>query len=67
VALAWVRQQPGVTSTIIGAKTIQQLNDNVQSLNVQLSEEDLNKIDAISPLPAQYPGWMAKMQGSYRI
>lgn len=66
VALAWVRHQPCVTSTIIGAKTVRQLQDNIQSTNVQLSAGDLQKIDAVSPLPLQYPGWMVKQQGGYR-
>lgn len=66
VALAWVRHQPGVTSTIIGAKNIQQLNDNVRSVDIQLSEGDLKKIDEVSPLPAQYPGWMVKYQSGQR-
>jgi aryl-alcohol dehydrogenase-like predicted oxidoreductase len=66
VALAWVRHQPGVTSTIIGAKTIQQLTDNIQSTQVQLSAEDLKRIDEVSPLPLQYPGWMVKTQSGYR-
>ena len=60
VALAWVRQQPGVTSTIIGAKSLEQLNDNLKSLEVTLSVEDLRRIDDVSPLPLQYPGWMVK-------
>ena len=67
VALAWVRQQTGITSTIIGAKTIDQLKDNIQSVNIQLSAEDLNKIDTVSPLPLQYPGWMIQNQRAYRI
>lgn len=67
VGLAWVRQQPGVTSTIIGAKSIQQAKDNIQSVNVLLSSEDLKKIDAISPLPAQYPGWMVEFQSGSRL
>ncbi|SFB70433.1 Predicted oxidoreductase [Flexibacter flexilis DSM 6793] len=66
VALAWVRQQPAVTSTIIGAKTVAQLNDNIASVNVQLSAEDLKKIDEISPLPLQYPGWMVARQSEAR-
>jgi aryl-alcohol dehydrogenase-like predicted oxidoreductase len=67
IALAWVRHQQGVTSTIIGAKTIEQLNDNLQSVHIQLSPEDLKKIDEISPLELQYPGWMMKRQSEYRI
>lgn len=66
VALAWVRQQPGVTSTIIGAKSIHQVKDNIQSINIQLSTADLMKIDTISPLPLQYPAWMVKFQSGYR-
>ncbi|GAB3512997.1 aldo/keto reductase [Emticicia fontis] len=66
VALAWVRQQPGITSTIIGAKSINQLNDNIQSTAIDLSAEDLKKIDEVSPLPLQYPGWMVRQQSGYR-
>lgn len=66
VALAWVRHQAGVTSTIIGAKTISQLNDNLASIKIELSSEDLKKIDEVSPLPLQYPGWMVARQSVYR-
>lgn len=66
VALAWVRQQNGVTSTIIGAKTVAQLNDNLRSIEIQLTAEDLVKINEVSPLPLQYPGWMVDRQSAYR-
>lgn len=66
VALAWVRQQKGVTSTIIGAKTLEQLKLNIESTALVLTTEDLEKINQISPLPAQYPGWMVKRQAAYR-
>lgn len=66
IALAWVRQQPGITSTIIGAKTLEQLHDNIKSTEIQLSVEDLAKIDKASPLPIQYPGWMVERQSAYR-
>jgi aryl-alcohol dehydrogenase-like predicted oxidoreductase len=62
VALAWVRQQPGVTSTIIGAKNIEQLQSNIGSTEVCLSAIDLLKIEEVSPLPKQYPGWMIENQ-----
>lgn len=67
VALTWVRQQKGITSTIIGAKTVDQLKDNIHSVNVMLSDEDLNRIDKVSPLPNQYPGWMVRRQSEYRL
>ena len=49
LALAWVTQPPGVTSPIIGPRTLAHLEDNLQSLNVEFSEEDLQRIDEIIP------------------
>jgi aryl-alcohol dehydrogenase-like predicted oxidoreductase len=66
VALAWVRLQPGITSTIIGAKNIDQLNDNIKSTEVLLSADDLAKIDAVSALSKEYPEWMVEYQGKDR-
>lgn len=66
IALAWVRQQKGITSTIIGAKTLEQLKLNIESTDLILTEDDLKKIDEISPLPMQYPGWMVERQANYR-
>jgi aryl-alcohol dehydrogenase-like predicted oxidoreductase len=66
VALAWVRLQKGITSTIIGAKTVDQLNANIKSTTVELSVEDLKKIDEVSALPREYPGWMLERQSADR-
>lgn len=66
VALAWVRLQKGVTSTIIGAKNIDQLNDNLKSTEVVLSADELKRIDEISALPREYPGWMVERQSADR-
>jgi aryl-alcohol dehydrogenase-like predicted oxidoreductase len=66
IALAWVRQQPGVTSTIIGAKRIDQLHDNIKSTDIQLTADNLEKIDAVSALGKEYPGWMVEFQGRDR-
>ncbi|GGF21796.1 aldo/keto reductase [Echinicola rosea] len=66
VALAWVRQQQGITSTIIGAKNQDQLTSNIESTKLTLSNEDLGKINEISPLPSLYPGWMVERQSEYR-
>lgn len=62
IALAWVRQQPGVTSTIIGAKTSEQLHDNIKSVDITLTVDDLKKIDEVSALAKEYPGWMVERQ-----
>ncbi|MGV8879754.1 MAG: aldo/keto reductase [Sphingobacteriaceae bacterium] len=66
VALAWVRMQRGVTSTIIGAKNIDQLHDNIKSVDIILSAEDLKKIDTVSDLPIEYPAWMVAHQANGR-
>jgi aryl-alcohol dehydrogenase-like predicted oxidoreductase len=66
VALAWVRLQKGVTSTIIGAKSVEQLNANIKSVEVELSPDDLKKIDEVSALPKEYPGWMVERQSQDR-
>jgi aryl-alcohol dehydrogenase-like predicted oxidoreductase len=49
LALAWTVQQPGITSSIIGPRTREQLADNLAAVEVQLSREELARIDAISP------------------
>jgi aryl-alcohol dehydrogenase-like predicted oxidoreductase len=66
IALAWVRMQKGVTSTIIGAKNVDQLNANVKSTEVVLSSDDLKTLDEISALTKEYPGWMVERQAADR-
>ena len=66
VALAWVRQQQGITSTIIGAKNISQLQDNIKSVDLELTEKDLQLLDELSALPKEYPQWMVERQNADR-
>ncbi|MCH7523508.1 MAG: aldo/keto reductase, partial [Bacteroidetes bacterium] len=47
MSLAFVTQQPFVTGTIIGATTMEQLKENIDSINVELSEEILAQINAV--------------------
>ena len=49
LALAWTVQQPGITSSIIGPRTREQLVDNLAALELKLTREDLARIDAVSP------------------
>lgn len=63
IALAWLLHQPPVTSVIIGAKTVEQLDDNLAATELRLSPEELERLDAASALPAEYPGWMIERQG----
>lgn len=66
IALAWLLHQRAVTSVIIGAKRVDQLEDNVAATKVTLSAEELAVLDDVSGLPAEYPGWMLARQGEYR-
>ncbi len=66
VALAWVRLQKGITSTIIGAKRAEQLQDNIKSTELVLSEDELSRINKVSALPREYPGWMVERQSADR-
>jgi aryl-alcohol dehydrogenase-like predicted oxidoreductase len=66
IALAWVLAKPFVTSIIIGAKTMEQLDDNLEAVKVPLSADEMKKLDEVSALPPEYPGWMLARQGSER-
>jgi aryl-alcohol dehydrogenase-like predicted oxidoreductase len=66
VALAWLLHQPVVTSVLVGAKRPEQLRENIGAVDVQLSGDDLAKLDEVSRLPKEYPGWMLERQGAYR-
>lgn len=67
IALAWVLNQEPVTSVIIGAKTAEQLNDNISSTNLVLSPEELFRLDEVSALATEYPAWMVARQGRDRL
>lgn len=66
VAQAWLLQQPGVTSIIVGAKTNEQLADNLASAALRLTSDELATLDAVSTLPREYPGWMLDWQARDR-
>lgn len=62
VALAWMLNKPFVTSIIIGAKRLDQLQDNLAAIEVKLTANQMARLDEASALPAEYPGWMVDMQ-----
>ncbi|WP_321933326.1 aldo/keto reductase [Paraburkholderia sp. J8-2] len=66
IALAWLLHQKVVTSVIIGAKRVDQLDDNIAATKVKLSVEELGVLGEASGLPAEYPGWMLARQGEQR-
>lgn len=66
LALAWLLHQQVVSTVIIGAKSTEQLEDNLKSVDVTFTPEELERINAISQLPGEYPGWMLERQGADR-
>jgi aryl-alcohol dehydrogenase-like predicted oxidoreductase len=67
VALAWLLQRKGVMSVIIGAKSIEQLDDNLAAAELTLAPEEIAKLDAVSALKPEYPGWMLARQAEGRV
>ena len=65
VALAWVQARPGVTSTILGARTIAQLDDNVAALEVRLQPEHVAALDAVSKPKLNFPADFIANGGSF--
>jgi len=55
VALAWLQAQPGVTSTIIGARRLDQLEDNVRALEVRLTTDELARLEALTKPTFGFP------------
>lgn len=66
VAIAWLLHQKVVTSVILGAKRADQLTDNIGAADVVLTDADLEALDAVTRVPAEYPGWMLAFQNEYR-
>ena len=58
VALAWALAKDGVTSVIIGARSLAQLDDNLKAVDVALSAEQMAALDEVSRLAPEYPAWM---------
>lgn len=56
LALAWTLNQPVVTSVIIGATKLHQLQDNLKAIDVVFTSEELAQLNEVSKLPSEYPG-----------
>lgn len=66
IALAWLLHQRVVTSVILGAKRVDQLEDHLKAGELALSDEDLKALDAASALSPEYPGWMLQNNNAAR-
>lgn len=63
VAIAWLLHQPVVTTVILGAKRVEQLEENIRATSIQLDTADLTQLDSVSKLPIEYPGWLLNQLG----
>ena len=66
LAIGWLLHQRVVTTVIVGAKKVSQLEDNLKATTVTFTADELQKLDEISKLPPEYPGWMFERQGGDR-
>ena len=66
VAIAYVLAKPFVMSVLIGATRIEQLDENLAAAELRLTEDDMARLDEVSALPAEYPGWMVERQSAGR-
>lgn len=64
VALAWLLAQPGVSSVIVGANKMAQLEDNLKAVHVHLSAAEVDRLSATTQPPVLYPRWMVERQNS---
>jgi aryl-alcohol dehydrogenase-like predicted oxidoreductase len=61
VALAWVQAQPGVSSVIIGARRLSQLDDNIRAVDVNLTADELGRLDSLTQPRFGFPNNMLVM------
>jgi aryl-alcohol dehydrogenase-like predicted oxidoreductase len=67
LAIAWILAKPVVTSVIIGAKRLDQLQDNLAAVELTLSPDELRQLDEVSALPPEYPGGVLPFRGADRL
>jgi aryl-alcohol dehydrogenase-like predicted oxidoreductase len=67
VALAWLLGRPGVSSVVIGARTDEQLADNLAAAELELGEDDRARLDDVSAPPLIYPYWHQAKTASERL
>jgi aryl-alcohol dehydrogenase-like predicted oxidoreductase len=67
VALSWLLGRPGVASVIVGARTDEQLADNLRAAELELSEEERRRLDEVSAPPLLYPFWHQAKTASDRL
>ncbi|MEA5505791.1 aldo/keto reductase [Halotia wernerae UHCC 0503] len=58
VAIAWILTKPFISSVIVGANKMHQLEDNLKAADLTLSTAEIHQLDTLTAPPSLYPGWM---------
>ncbi len=67
VAIAWLLGRPGVASVVVGARTDEQLADNLKAAELTLSDDERTRLDEVSAPPLLYPYWHQAKTASDRL
>ncbi len=67
ISLAWLLKKPGVTSVIIGARSMEQLRDNLKSIDLELDGAAFDRLEALTAPETMYPEWMIRNQARDRL
>jgi aryl-alcohol dehydrogenase-like predicted oxidoreductase len=67
LSLAWLLAKPVVASVIIGAKRLEQLQDNLAAIELTLTPGEIRQLDEVSALGPEYPGWVLPFQAADRL
>jgi aryl-alcohol dehydrogenase-like predicted oxidoreductase len=67
VALAWLLQRPGVTTVIVGARTEEQLADNLAAADLKLGDAEVARLEEVSRPPLIYPFWHQRKKAADRL
>jgi aryl-alcohol dehydrogenase-like predicted oxidoreductase len=67
VALAWLLTRPSISSVVVGARTDEQLADNLRAIELALSGEELARLERVSRPPLLYPYWHQLKTASDRL
>jgi aryl-alcohol dehydrogenase-like predicted oxidoreductase len=67
VALAWLRDRPGITSLVVGARTDEQLSDNLDAADLALAPGEVARLEEVSRPPLVYPHWHQAKTASDRL
>jgi aryl-alcohol dehydrogenase-like predicted oxidoreductase len=67
ISLAWLLRKPGVVSVVLGARTVDQLRDNMSAAEIILSQKEIQQLDEVSAIDPGYPYRMIQLYGTRKF